>query len=178
MLIENYNIQIHNYNILIKILSKYGVANPEDLWSALQDAFDESAMPQNKFKIQEVMDTWIRQKGYPLVTVIRDQYKKIKITQEYFRPYEKMRARNNSTANINQKWWIPINFASRTNPDFSATLATHWLSPEVEELIIEDINPQDWIIVNIQQTGKRILFKNLFAVTTNTYINYMFIYYY
>ncbi|XP_050466427.1 aminopeptidase N-like isoform X2 [Cataglyphis hispanica] len=131
---------------------KYGVANVEDLWSALQDAFDESAMPENKFKIQEVMDTWIRQKGYPFVTVIRDQSKKIKITQEYFRPDEKERACNN-TATINQKWWIPINFASRTNPDFSTTLATHWLSPEVEELIIEDINPQDWIIVNIQQTG-------------------------
>ncbi|CAL1686825.1 unnamed protein product [Lasius platythorax] len=134
---------------------KYGVANPEDLWSALQDAFDESAMPQNKFKIQKVMDTWIGQKGYPLVTVVRDQHGKTKITQEYFRPHEKMSARknSNSTATINKKWWVPINFATRTNPDFSSTSVTHWLSPEAEELIIEDIDPEDWIIANIQQTG-------------------------
>lgn len=135
-------------------------------------------MPQNKFKIQEVMDTWIRQKGYPLVTVVRDQYKKIKITQEYFRPHGKMNIRkiSNNTAAINQKWWVPINFATYTNPDFSSTSVTHWLSPEAEELIIENINPQDWIIVNIQQTGKRILFTNLFTVTINTYINYILIY--
>lgn len=149
------------------------------MWSALQDAFDESVMSQNKFKIQEIMDTWIGQKGYPLVTVVRDQYKKTKFTQEYFRPHRKINIRKNSnnTIAITQKWWVPINFATHTNPDFSSTSVTHWLSPEAEDLIIENIDPQDWIIVNIQQTGKRILFTNLFTVTINTYINYILIYY-
>lgn len=143
---------------LLKYLDKhkYGVAKPEDLWNALQDAFDESAIPQNKFKIREVMDTWIEQKGYPLITVIRDQHTgKTKITQEYFQPYEKMsiRKKTNSADTTNRRWWVPINFATRTNMDFSSTLATHWLSPEAEELVINGIDPQDWIIVNIQQTG-------------------------
>ncbi|XP_036150483.1 LOW QUALITY PROTEIN: thyrotropin-releasing hormone-degrading ectoenzyme-like [Monomorium pharaonis] len=143
---------------LIRYLDKhkYGVAKPEDLWDTLQGAFDETMVPQNKFKIQEVMDTWIEQKGYPLVTVTRDQHnEKIKITQEYFQPYEKIRTLKNinNVNTTNVKWWIPINFATRTNPDFSSTLTTHWLSPETEELIIDDIDPQDWIIVNIQQTG-------------------------
>lgn len=120
----------------------------------MQDVFDESAT-QNKFKIQKIMDTWIGQKGYPLVTVVKDQYGKTKITQEYFRPFEKMSARKNrnNTAAMNKKWWVPINFATRTNPDFSSTSATHWLSPEAEELIIDGLDPEDWIIVNIQQIG-------------------------
>lgn len=102
------------------------------------------------------MNTWIKQKGYPLVTVIRDQHTgKIKITQEYFQLYKKMSIRKNTnSANIANRWWVPINFATYTNPDFSSTLVTHWLSPETEELVIDGINPQDWIIVNIQQTGK------------------------
>ncbi|XP_071650930.1 aminopeptidase N-like [Temnothorax longispinosus] len=141
---------------LVKYLDKrkYGVAKPEDLWDALQDAFNESAV-QNKFKIQEVMNTWIGQKGYPLVTVTRDQHTgKTKITQEYYQPYKKMSIRKNTNnADSANRWWIPINFATRIDPDFSTTLATHWLSPEGEELVIDDIDLQDWIIVNIQQTG-------------------------
>ncbi|XP_011172905.3 thyrotropin-releasing hormone-degrading ectoenzyme isoform X2 [Solenopsis invicta] len=141
---------------LIRYLDKhkYGVAKPEDLWDILQDAFDESAVPQNKFKVQEVIDTWIGQKGYPLVSVIKDQHTgKTKITQEYFQPYKKMSLRKNANSTANSRWWVPINFATSTNPDFSSTLATHWLSPKTEELVIDGIAPQDWIIVNIQQTG-------------------------
>lgn len=105
------------------------------------------------------MDTWVKQKGYPLLTVTRDQHTgKTKITQEYFQPYVKMSIHKstNSTnsANTANRWWIPINFATRTDPDFSSTLTTHWLSPEAKELVIDGIDPQDWIIVNIQQTGK------------------------
>jgi len=102
------------------------------------------------------MNTWIEQKGYPLITVTRDQHTgNIKITQEHFQPYKIMTERKNTTSDTkNMKWWVPINFATRTDPDFSSTLATHWLPPEAEELVIDDIDPQDWIIVNIQQTGK------------------------
>ncbi|KYN14240.1 Aminopeptidase N [Trachymyrmex cornetzi] len=134
-----YNKDMESWGLIT--YSKYGAAKPEDLWAALQDAFDESAISQNKFKIQEVMDTWIEQKGYPLITVIRDQHTgKIKITQEYFQPYEKIGVRKNliRTDITNIKWWVPINFATRTNPNFSSTLATYWLSPKAEELVIDD----------------------------------------
>ncbi|XP_011643082.1 membrane alanyl aminopeptidase-like [Pogonomyrmex barbatus] len=142
---------------LIRYLNKhkYNVAKPEDLWNALQDASDESGILRNEFTIQEVLDSWAGQRGYPLVTVTRDEIPgKIKITQEYFEPNEKMLFKNsNSTDTANKKWWVPINFATRTNPNFSSTSVTHWLSPEAEELIIDDIDPQDWIIINIQQIG-------------------------
>ncbi|XP_012230689.2 aminopeptidase N-like [Linepithema humile] len=142
---------------LIEYLNKYkySVAEPEDLWAVLQNVLEKSAVSENKFKIQEVMDTWIKQKGYPLVTITKDLHtgKRI-VTQEYFQPFEKMGIRKNSndTSTAN-KWWVPINFATHTNPNFSSTLTTHWLSPEVKELVIDDVDPEDWIIVNIQQTG-------------------------
>jgi len=102
------------------------------------------------------MTTWIEQKGYPLITVTRDQHTgNIKITQEHFQPYKIMTVRKNTNNDIkNMRWWVPINFATRTDPNFSSTLATHWLSPETAELVIHDVDSQDWIIVNIQQTGK------------------------
>ncbi|KAL0111093.1 hypothetical protein PUN28_012805 [Cardiocondyla obscurior] len=140
---------------LVKYLNKhkYGVATPEDLWNALQDEFNESA-GQNKLKIQEIINTWVKQKGYPLVTAIRDYTGKIKITQEYFRPYEKISMRKSiNNADTVSRWWIPINLVTRANSDFSSTLPTNWLSPDVEELVINDTDTQDWIIINVQQTG-------------------------
>lgn len=122
------------------------------------------------------MNTWIGQKGYPLVTVTRDQHTgKMKITQEYFQPYEKMSIRKNTNnANTaNTKWWVPINFATRNNPDFSSTLTTYWLSPETEELVIDGIDPQDWIIVNIQQTGK---IYNMYVFINPVAVSLLYIY--
>jgi len=140
------------------MISKYGVVEPEDLWSVLQDALDESAVLQNKFSIQEVMDTWIGQKGYPLVTVTRDQRTgKTTFAQERFRLYERFdkHHENTSEAEAKERWWIPINFATRSNPDFTSSLATAWLSPEVDELVMTNSTaPQDWIIVNAQYAGR------------------------
>lgn len=140
------------------MISKYSVVEPEDLWRALQDALDETAVLRNKFRIQKVMDTWIGQKGYPLVTVTKDwQTGRTAFTQECFRPYKKFGMHRNisKTDAGDARWWIPINFATRSNPDFSSTSPAAWLSPQVDELVITDgTAPQDWIIVNVQHTGK------------------------
>jgi aminopeptidase N len=138
------------------MISKYGVVEPEDLWSVLQDALDESAVPEDKFSIQEMMDTWIGQKGYPLVTVTRDQRTgKTTFAQEHFRLHERFGKHHENTSEVNARWWIPINFATRSNPDFTSNLTTAWLSPEVDELVMtNNIAPQDWIIVNVQHMGR------------------------
>jgi len=124
---------------------------------------DKSTVPENKFKIQEVMDTWIKQKGYPLVTVTKDLHtgKRI-ITQECFQPFDKIDSTRRNNTNAANKWWVPINFATQTNPDFSSTLTTYWLSPEAKKLVIDDVDPEDWIIVNIQQTGKKYDCKSIY----------------
>lgn len=48
-----------------------GVANPENLYEALQQAVDEDqALPQNS-KISEIFGSWERNPGYPIVYVNR-----------------------------------------------------------------------------------------------------------
>ncbi|KMQ85808.1 aminopeptidase n [Lasius niger] len=51
------------------------------------------------------------------------------------------------------RWWIPLTFATQTNPNFSNTLPTHWLRPQDQNITIDGIDPNDWIIVNLQQMG-------------------------
>ncbi|RLU27567.1 hypothetical protein DMN91_001371 [Ooceraea biroi] len=141
-------------NGLIRYLEahEYGSVTPDDLWKALQDAVDESDVPHNDFKVKEVMYTWFEQAGYPIVTIERDYATgKIKATQKKFQ-YDPLEL-NITNAESDEAWWIPINFATQSNLDFSSTLPTHWLKPQDENLTIEGVDVNDWIIVNKQLTG-------------------------
>ncbi|XP_011638527.1 aminopeptidase N-like [Pogonomyrmex barbatus] len=128
------------------VYHEYSSTTPDDLWKTLQDALNESDIPHDDFKVKEVMDTWFEQGGYPFVTVNRDYVTgEIKVTQEICEIKKADRQKNES-------WWIPLNFATESNLDFSSTLATHWLKPH-EDLTIEGVDTNDWIIVNKHLTG-------------------------
>lgn len=106
-------------------------------------------MPHEDFEIKTVMDTWTEQAGYPTIVVNRD-YDTGTVQVRQFS--------NKSSSPSNQvcynKWWVPLNFATQTNPDFSSTLPTHWLNPSEDTKTIRSLPKDGWIIVNIQQTGK------------------------
>ncbi|XP_032687647.1 aminopeptidase N-like isoform X2 [Odontomachus brunneus] len=133
-------------NGLIKYLraNAYGNTTPDDLWKAMQNALDESDVPHNDFNVKEVMDAWFEQPNYPIVTIERDYTNgDIKATQKG------VYSRDENS----EKWWIPLNFATQTDLNFSSTLATHWLRPQDEAVTIEGVDVDHWIIVNKQLTG-------------------------
>jgi len=144
-----------HYNSLKKSIfyvlhfSQFNSTTSDDLWNALQAVLDKSDVPHNAYRLKEVMDTWIKQSDYPVVHVTRNSdTNKVIITQEHF-------LSTNKKKNVNDnKWWIPLTFATQTNPDFSNTLPTHWLKPQEQNITIDGIDPNDWIIVNLQQMGE------------------------
>lgn len=96
------------------------------------------------------MDTWFDQPRYPIVTIDRDYTNgEIKATQKVV-SLEK----SNNTEEDTAAWWIPLNFATQSSPDFSSTLAIHWMSPQNKSITFEGVDVNDWIIVNKQLTGK------------------------
>lgn len=119
----------------------------------MQVVLDESDVPHNVYRLKEVMDTWIKRRHFPVVHVTRNnETNEIIVTQEHFRP-------DNKNKHIDDdKWWIPLTFATQTNPDFSNTLPTHWLRPQDQNITITGIDPNDWIIVNLQQMGEYLLY--------------------
>ncbi|XP_053976703.1 aminopeptidase N-like isoform X1 [Hylaeus volcanicus] len=144
---------------LVKYLNEheYGSATPDSLWAALQSTLNESDAPRSVFNVKEVMDTWIKQKRYPLITVeCNYSTGEIKLTQKDIgligsqenvkdiEQFNKGERRN--------EWWVPINYATEINLDFSNTRPTHWIKPQ-ENLTITEVNLDDWIIVNKQQSG-------------------------
>ena len=52
--------------------------------------------------------------------------------------------------NHNYMWWIPINYASASDPDFANTLPSTWMSKIAKTIIISNITASDdeWIIIN------------------------------
>ncbi|CAL7935734.1 unnamed protein product [Xylocopa violacea] len=143
---------------IIRYLNKYeyNSANPDDIWNAMQSALDASKVSHDGFKVKEVMDAWIKQKRYPLVYVNRDYATgTITLSQKDFGlidVHEHDETEEYEDEDKQFEWWIPINYATKRNLDFANTRFTHWLKPN-ENLTIRGVDPDDWIIVNKQQSG-------------------------
>ncbi|KAL6262281.1 hypothetical protein P5V15_007376 [Pogonomyrmex californicus] len=58
-------------NSVIKYLTihQFGSVTSDDLWNALQSVLDESDVPHDDYKLKDVMDTWLKQRHYPVIHV-------------------------------------------------------------------------------------------------------------
>lgn len=106
---KNFQKGIRNY---LKELS-YSSATQEDLWRYLSNA------AQNKINVEQIMNGWTKQAGYPIV----------EINREYLSPLGKQQRTNNgsyitikqqpfslfSSTNKPEKWWIPFKYFDRTS---------------------------------------------------------------
>ncbi|CAD6242385.1 GSCOCG00009475001-RA-CDS [Cotesia congregata] len=118
---------------------KFGAVTSDDLWAAFQEAYDE-VHKENSLNIKDFMDPWILQKGTPVLNVARNyETGETNITQ------------TNSWDDLDAQWTIPINYATKSNPDFSSTLPTLWMNKNETTITLPSINKDDWIILNIQQ---------------------------
>lgn len=101
------------------------------------------------------MDTWILQTGFPVVTVTRDyNSSSLHLRQKKFEYADEAGKKKNADKH-EDLWWIPITFTTSNVLNFNETRPSSWIR-KTKELVIEDvdINNLDWLIVNVQQTGK------------------------
>jgi aminopeptidase N len=123
----------------------YDCATPDHLYENMQTAVNEAG---TIFDVEMAMKTWETQSGFPVVTIKRTG-NSLRFEQDRFM-YE---FRNSSNL-----WWIPINFAVGSNPDFQSTKPDFWI-PGTRSMTIQGssspkkFNSTDWIIANIQQTS-------------------------
>ncbi|XP_044586467.1 aminopeptidase N-like [Cotesia glomerata] len=118
---------------------QFGAVTSDDLWAAFQEAYDE-VHKENSLNIKEFMDPWILQKGTPVLNVTRNyETGETNITQ------------TNSREDLDAQWTIPINYATKSNPDFSSALPTLWMNKNETTITLPSIDKDDWIILNIQQ---------------------------
>lgn len=128
---------------------KYSSAEQNDLWEALTLYAHKYNVLDKNISVKQIMDTWTLQTGVPVVTVTRNYTDRSAVlTQERFLLLEnKMKAQS-------QCWWIPITYTTQNELDFKNTSTRMWLQNVQEGTIADiDINENEWVIVNVQETG-------------------------
>lgn len=109
------------------------------------NAFDD-------FNFADAFETWELQSGYPVIHVTRDKdQSRFQITQKRY-----LNAETNSVDS--NSWFIPLNFAHASNPDFDDLSFTHYFEHDTTEKIISTENIQgfdddEWFVFNKQQLG-------------------------
>lgn len=111
------------------------------MYAAFQKEID------NDIDIANIMSTWVVQAGYPVVNVnVQSNRKEISVTQKRF-------LLANPDRDDKQIWEVPLTYAtSLENNDFNNTKSTLILSKG--QLSIEFEKEIEWIVFNVQQTGK------------------------
>lgn len=94
------------------------------------------------------MNTWTTQTGYPVVTVIRDGDRRtLTISQKRF-------LLKNFNHTDTTRWEIKFNYATSLQKNFEITSSTLSMSRSQTSFNHTLPSEVDWVIFNIQQTGK------------------------
>ncbi|TGZ48069.1 Uncharacterized protein DBV15_12888 [Temnothorax longispinosus] len=115
---------------------KRQLASVNDFWADMQTAYEEEllgeVLPKLPINIKKVMDPWIEQKSFPVLFVhVRKRY----ITN-------------------NGDWIVPLTNTTQEYLNFIDNSTIKWLDPGKSKLSIDLKLRDNWIIFNIQQTGK------------------------
>lgn len=128
-------------------------ATEEHLFKGIADAVKEDNRLGANYSVPDIMRSWTRQSGFPILNVTRD-YNNGHMIVAQTRYYNNADLHGTSNAT----WWIPFNFIS-SNSSFSnanETVAEHWLS--TRSAIVSPTNASqwshnDWIFFNKHATG-------------------------
>ncbi|KOC69924.1 Glutamyl aminopeptidase [Habropoda laboriosa] len=131
------------YGAISSYLNKFMYHNAEtaDLFKIMQESSPD------KLNVTDIMDTWTRQKGFPVVNVKKSGNKYI-LTQKRFLadPDAKF---DLSESDYGYKWTIPVTYI--TDKMSKPTLV--WFDKDAKDLEIEFKEPVEWIKFNADEVG-------------------------
>jgi puromycin-sensitive aminopeptidase len=138
MLVEYLGLETFRQGLLIYLARhKFANASSDDLWKALSES--------SKQDVKGLMHSWIRQTGYPVVTVTVDKVENGKryLTLEQYRYLDSGRPENDTT-----QWIIPFGYITSENPN-----KPHYILMKDRKQTIEVNDNIQWIKFNPTQTG-------------------------
>nr|XP_020824556.1 thyrotropin-releasing hormone-degrading ectoenzyme isoform X1 [Phascolarctos cinereus] len=131
-------------------IHKYGNAARNDLWDTLSEALRKNGKYVN---IQEVMDQWTLQMGYPVITILGNGtvHNMIGITQQHFIYDSRARVKTTEFGNNSYLWQIPLTIVVGNRSHISSETII-WVSNKSEHHRIT-VDKGSWLLGNINQTG-------------------------
>ncbi|XP_056338373.1 thyrotropin-releasing hormone-degrading ectoenzyme [Oenanthe melanoleuca] len=132
-------------------IHKFGNAARNDLWNTLSKALKRVGKSVN---IQEVMDQWTLQMGYPVITILGNETTDniIVISQERFVYDSDTKPKDPARGDNSYLWQIPLTIAVGNTSHISSE-AIIWVSNKSEHHRIPALEEASWLLGNINQTG-------------------------
>ncbi|KAF8776973.1 Glutamyl aminopeptidase like protein [Argiope bruennichi] len=126
-------------------LNKYRFKNArtEDLW----DAFTQVSLTTSHLNVSKILDTWTRQKGYPLLTVtLKHRIVRIKQRRFLLTPPEYDDAKPSDLSPYGYKWFVPVTYITDIDKE-----NMFWLNMTDGEFLLPA--RAKWLKLNVNQTG-------------------------
>lgn len=119
------------------------------MYDAFQTVMDRAVFTD--FDFATAFKMWELQRGYPIVHVsYSDAASQFQITQErYF-------TRKPETSDDTSNWYIPLNYATQSDPNFDDTKITGYFNnglPSIAVPVPPTFDANQWFIFNKQQLG-------------------------
>lgn len=122
---------------------QYGNATTPNLWESLGKVSGE--------KVGDVMSTWTKQKGFPVLEVVQRREAATKrvileVKQKKFTMKSELTAED-----LKSIWSIPITVCTAREPDTEKMECT--LDEKCGQIIIENVAADEWVKVNVKSVG-------------------------
>jgi len=130
----------------------------------MQSVLDKSSV-EIKYNVTDRIASWGQLKYYPVINVKRNY---------------NSNSLNISVENFDTDIWIYMNVTTQTHFNLKKYLPAIWLAPHISYHIlnIDFINKNDWVLVNLQQTGKynrKIYYTLIFiSIFLLLYLNFIY----
>lgn len=113
-----------------------------DLWEHLQKAVDSQKDIELPASVRTIMDRWILQMGFPVITVNTSSGE---IHQQHF--LLDPNSKPTRPSDFNYLWIVPIQYLK------NGTEKNYWLETEKNQSVEFKTSPNEWLLLNINVTG-------------------------
>jgi len=113
----------------------------DNLWNAMQSIINEWDS-EYQFNVKSIVYSWAMQKCFPVLEVMRNYSNNIVTISAQFHKLDE------------EQYYIPITYTTESESNFTRTRSNMSLTPSnsIIELFLEK---DQWIILNLQQAGKK-----------------------
>ncbi|XP_029674829.1 aminopeptidase N-like [Formica exsecta] len=144
-----FSIGIHRY--LDDQFTKPKATTSDHLWTTMQTVMN-ALNPKYQFDIKRMVDSWAMQRCFPVLEVMRNNSRDVVTASIQFHD------------ELDEKqYYIPLTYTTESNLNFNVTWSDVWLTPSYSKFEFS-LKKDQWIIFNIQQTGKYNSFINAYII--------------
>ncbi len=157
-------------NIYFAFFSEYSTAVQDQLFEELQAQADEDGI--SMYPLKDVMDSFTTQSGFPIISLKWSSGNTVLISQvcfftnlwykfimqdlnKLFFPHPQEKFLLNATlkqADDDGRWYIPVSYATKSNPDFSESSWKPKLWMNKNDIVITTniggVGAGDWVMLN------------------------------